>query len=378
MDKKIDFLNLTENIVKANAVFTERATQSINRCLTIRNWLFGYYISEYEYGGVDRAEYGDRVLESLAKDLQIRKIPSTNLTSLKIYKQFYQTYKVIGQTLSDQLEDFTIKEKGMAEIGGELSYPTEVSIDENSIIAPKRLLKSLSFSHFVELIKIEDSLKRNFYEMECVKSTWSVRELKRQISSLYFERTGLSKDKKRLVEHVRSNSTELQQPRDIVRDPFVFEFLGLKSKEVMYESDLQNALLDKLQDFLLELGKGVCFEARNKRILIGENYYFIDAVFYHRILKRSILVELKLNAFNHENIGQLKTYLKYYEKHEMHEGDNPPIGILLCAEKDHALVEYAVDEKEEKLFVSKYKLELPTKEELERFIEKELQGSNAP
>lgn len=128
MDKKIDFLNLTENIVKANAVFTERATQSINSCLTIRNWLFGYYISEYEYGGVDRAEYGDRVLESLAKGLQIRQIPSTNLTSLKIYKQFYQTYKVIGQTLSDQLEDFTIKEKGMAEIGGELSYPTEVSM----------------------------------------------------------------------------------------------------------------------------------------------------------------------------------------------------------------------------------------------------------
>jgi hypothetical protein len=142
----------------------------------------------------------------------------------------------------------------------------------------------------------------------------------------------------------------------------------------MYESDLSSALLDKLQEFLLELGKGFCFEARNKRILIGNDYYFIDAVFYHRILKCHILIELKLNAFNHENIGQLKTYINYYKKHEMTEGDNPPIGILLCTEKNHALVEYALgDEKSERLFVSKYQLELPSKDEMKNFLEKELQ-----
>lgn len=348
----MDFLNLTKNIIEANSIFTEKAKQSINTCLTIRNWLFGYYICEYELGGKDRANYGEKLLESLANELTDKNIPASNLTSLKVYKKFYETYRSIGQTLSDQFE---------------------MSLSDDSLVSVSNLLTNLSFSHFVELMKIEDNLKRTFYEMECIKSTWSVRELKRQITSLYFGRTGLSRDKKKLVEYVRGNISEPESPRDMIRDPYIFEFLGLKPKEVMYESDIQNALLDKLQDFLLEFGKGVCFEARNKSILIGENYYFIDAVFYHRILKRSIIVELKLNEFNHENIGQLKTYMKYYEKHEMHEGDNPPIGILLCAEKDNALVEYAIDEKEEKLFVSKYKLELPSKEELQEFIEKELE-----
>jgi predicted nuclease of restriction endonuclease-like (RecB) superfamily len=223
-------------------------------------------------------------------------------------------------------------------------------------------------------MKIDDVLKRNFYELECIKSNWSVRELKRQIASLYFERTALSKDKAKLIEYVRQSSPiDVISISNTIRDPYVFEFLGLKPKEVMYESDLQKALLDKLQDFLLELGKGVCFEARNKRILIGDTYYFIDAVFYHRILKCSILVELKMNAMNHENIGQLKTYLNYYRKHEINPGDNPPIGILLCAEKDHALVEYALGEGDsENLFVSKYQLELPSKEEMQIFLEQNL------
>lgn len=160
---------------------------------------------------------------------------------------------------------------------------------------------------------------------------------------------------------------------EVVRDPYVFEFLGFKSKDVMYESDLSNALLDKLQEFLLELGKGFCFEGCNKRILIGDDYFFIDMVFYHRILKCHVLIELKINEFNHENIGQLKTYLNYFKKNEMVEGDNPPVGILLCTENNHALVEYALgDENNKQLFVSKYELKLPSKQEMQSFLEKEL------
>jgi hypothetical protein len=157
-----------------------------------------------------------------------------------------------------------------------------------------------------------------------------------------------------------------------IRDPYVFEFLGLKSREVMRESDLEDALLDKLQDFLLELGYGFCFEARQKRILIGDNHFFIDLVFYHRVLNCHIVIELKVGGFSHEYLGQLNTYVNWYRKNEMTGGDNPPIGLLLCTQKDHALVEYALAGMDNQIFVSKYELELPKKEEIQRFLEEQL------
>lgn len=184
--------------------------------LIVRNWLFGYCIQKYEFGGIDRAEYGEKVLESLAKELQQSKIPSSAVSSLKLYKQFYQSYKIIGQTVSSQ---------------------SKTNLTHNILISPENLVKSLSFSHFAELMRIEDSLKRNFYEFECIKSNWSIRELKRQISSLYYERTAISKDKQKLIEYVRQTTANVTMPKDIIRDPYVFEFLGLKPKGVMYESE---------------------------------------------------------------------------------------------------------------------------------------------
>lgn len=199
-----------------------------------------------------------------------------------------------------------------------------------------------------------------------------MRELKRQISSLYFERTGLSKNKKKLSEKTQKTA-ELLEPGFVVRDPYVFEFLGLKSKEVMSESVLENSLLDKLQDFLLELGHGFCFEARQKRISIGDEYFFVDLVFYHRVLKCHVLIELKVDDFKHEYLGQLNTYVNYYQKNETEEGDNRPIGILLCTKKNHALAEYALAGMNNKLFVSKYQVELPKKKEMEKFLETQLE-----
>jgi len=370
----MDFNELTISIENVHNLFTLKSKNSINIFITIKNWILGFYIQEYELQGKDRANYGEYLLEKLAIKLQEKKIPSTTHRSLKIYKQFYQQYPQfksiafarlsesntsfpIGQTLSAQLE-------------------TTDQIDTNPSINADILLKSLSFSHFVELMKIIDPLKRCFYEFECINGTWPVRDLKRQIDSLFFERTALSKDKTKLTEIVRQNISQ-QTTTDVIRDPYVFEFLGLNYKEVLYEDDLVKALLDKIQEFLLELGRGVCFEARNKRILIGDTHYYVDLVLYHRILKCHILIEMKVDSFNHENIGQLKTYLNYYKKHEMTPGDNPPVGILLCTEKDHALVEYALgDEKEQQLFVSQYQLRLPTKEEIKEFLEKELKEKN--
>ncbi len=235
-------------------------------------------------------------------------------------------------------------------------------------IPASELIQKLSFSHFAELIGVADDTKRAFYEIECIRGNWSVRELKRQINSLYYERSGLSKDKTKLAA-LAQKGAETAEPKLAIRDPYIFEFLGLKPREVMSESHLEDQLLDKLQEFLLELGHGFCFEARQKRILIGDTHNFVDLVFYHRILKCHVLVELKLEQFSHENIGQLNTYVSWYKKNMMAEGDNPPVGILLCTQKDHALVEYALAGMDNGLFVSKYQLELPKKEEMQRFIE---------
>ena len=227
------------------------------------------------------------------------------------------------------------------------------------------------------MISIEDDLKRVFYEIECLRGNWSIRELKRQIASLYFERSGLSRDKEKLAEIVL-NGAERTDPALAIRDPYIFEFLGLKAREVMRESDLEEALLDKLQEFLLELGHGFCFEARQRRILIGERHCFVDLVFYHRILKCHVLIELKADEFSHEHIGQLNTYVSWFRKNMMTAGDNPPIGLLLCTRKDHPLVEYALAGMDNQLFVSKYQIKLPQKEEIEHFLEKQLREHQEP
>lgn len=198
-----------------------------------------------------------------------------------------------------------------------------------------------------------------------------MRELRRQIHSLYYERSGLSIDKNKLSKLARQNAEEAL-PTLPVRDPYVFEFLGLTPQEVMSESHLEDELISKIEKFLLELGHGFCFEARQKRILIGDENYFVDLVFYHRILKCHVLVELKLAEFNHENIGQLNTYVSWYRKNIMTAGDNPPIGILLCTHKRHSLAEFALAGMDNQLFVSKYQLELPKREEIERFLSEKL------
>jgi len=245
--------------------------------------------------------------------------------------------------------------------------------DKTISLSGKEILSQLSFSHITELLKIDDDVKRAFYELECVRGGWSVRELKRQIGSLYCERSGLSKDKKRLAA-LANRTAGKAKPRLDIRDPYVFEFLGLKPREVMSESHLEDQLLDKLQEFLLELGNGFCFEARQKRILIGDTHNFVDLVFYHRILKCHVLVELKLQRFTHENIGQLNTYVSWYRENVMTDGDNPPVGILLCTDKDHALVEYALAGMDNDLFVSKYQLELPDRDTMKKFIENEIKA----
>jgi len=217
----------------------------------------------------------------------------------------------------------------------------------------------------------KDPQKRIFYEIEAIKGNWSVRQLKRQMGSLLYERTGLSTDKKGLIQDTNKQAERLT-PEGIMRDPYVFEFVGLKPMEKFAENDLEEALINHLQVFLLELGKGFCFEARQKRLTIDGEYYYVDLVFYHRILKCHILIDLKTRQFKHTYAGQMNFYLNYFRYNEISEDDNPPVGIVLCTDKKSSTVKYATGSLDNQLFVSRYQVQLPTAKELEEFIKQDI------
>ncbi|MDX2110816.1 MAG: PDDEXK nuclease domain-containing protein [Verrucomicrobiota bacterium] len=382
-DGSLNFSALVEAIRRAHEQSAAIVNRTVNTTLTLRNWVIGGYIREYEQRGADRAKYGDELLVRLAERLKENRHQRIDERELRRYRTFYVTYPMIRETLSPEftfeLPFLPIQETVSPEKPARICQLVSARSEENSdmqiqntgisalAIPAEKLINSLSFSHFAELIAIEDPLKRAFYEIECIRGNWSVRALKRQIATLYFERSGLSKDKEKLAAMVQKG-VESAEPKLAIRDPYIFEFLGLRAKDAVSETDLETALVENLREFLLELGHGFCLEAQQKCILIGKTRGFVDLVFYHRILKCHVLVELKVDEFTHEHVGQLNTYVTWYREHMMSAGDNPPIGLLLCTGKDHTLVEYATASMDNHLFVSKYAIELPSKAELEKFL----------
>lgn len=358
MSGELTFDGLIGSIEEVHNQLTRQAKLAVNASLTLRNWLIGYYIERYQLDGADRAQYGEGVVEALADALSARGLSRCDRGALYRYRSFYLAYPEIVATPSPQSLSAPVPSI-LATLSPQSSSPDE--------IAGRHLLARLSYSHFEQLVRIADPDKRRFYEQRCIQATWSVRELSRQIASLYYERTALSTDKAGL--HAQTGAVaEREAPGLDLRDPYIFEFLGLKPAEVMGESALEDALLSKLQGLLLELGHGFCFEARQRRLLIGETYNFVDLVFYHRVLKCHVLVELKVGAFTHQHIGQLNTYVSWYAAHEMCEGDSPPIGLLLCTEKDHTVVKYALAGMSNQLFVSRYQVALPSEAELQGML----------
>lgn len=358
-----NFAGLVQAVHLVHAQGAAAASRAVNMSLTLRNWLIGMHIYEYEQGGADRAKYGQHLLARLSQALEKKKIRGADIRALTHYRRFYLTYPNIWGSLTPELN---------------LQFPTH-HIVKNTLQNGSQselgsdgatLISHLSFTHLAELIEIDNPIQRAFYEVECIRGNWSVRSLKRQIATLYFERSGLSHNKKKLAAMVQANAQK-EEPIMAIRDPYIFEFLGLRSKETVSESDLEDALLDKLQELLLELGHGFCFEARQKSIVIGRTRGFVDLVFYHRVLKCHVLVELKVDKFRQEHLGQLNNYVEWYRQRMMGCNDNPPIGLLLCTQKDHALVEFALSAVDNKLFVSKYKLNLPSKNELLRFLQEQ-------
>ncbi|MEP6628086.1 MAG: PDDEXK nuclease domain-containing protein [Ginsengibacter sp.] len=371
----MEFKELIQTLSVINNQFKEQALRAVNISLTLRNWFFGFYIREFEQNGNNRAEYGKSLLAKISAEMKTHSIPNSNERELRRYRQFYSCYSDAGFLISNKINirgslppEFSSESFPYKPISIRGSATPELDIPEIHWIS---LFNSISYTHFVELIRIEDELQRLFYEIECMNGNWSVKELKRQIGSLLYERTGLSGKKEKLIQLAQKN-VENQTVHDILRDPYIFEFLGLAKQDVIPEKELEQILLDHLLKFLLELGKGFCFEARQKRIVIDNEHHFIDMVFYHRILHCNILVELKTERFNHSHVGQLNMYLEYFKKYEMAYGDKPPIGILLCTNKDQEHVEFATAGLDDKVFVAQYLVELPDKKQLEQFIRREL------
>lgn len=319
--------NLVDNIVCLVNEAKGKLAQTVNVALVVTYWNIGKYIVEFEQQGNVKAKYGTSLLTSLSKLLRSKLGKGYSRPNLNNMRKFYLLYPIC-QTVSDKL----------------------------------------SWSHICELITIDDELERSFYEKECIASHWNVRSLRRQIDSALFLRLALSKDKEGVLQ-LAQKGVVIQQPKDIIKDTYTLEFLGLPDKKFYSEKDLEQRLVDNLQVFLLELGKGFTFVGRQYSLTINNIHYHIDLVFYHRILKCFVLIDLKKGAVKHKDIGQMNMYMGYFAKEENSFDDNPPIGIILSRNKDELMVEYATYGMDSQLFISKYELYLPNKEELKRLID---------
>ena len=415
--RPMNYASLVKAIGTATTQLQGRAAAAVNHALVIRNWMVGGWIVEFEQTGKDRAKYGARLMERLAGDLARREAKGLGISMLERCRTFFLTYAQCGElipyapptdsavakqipyalpteflslgdgstipgTVSPELARlFQIRqtlsvESQIARVpaipatpspkSSALSIRGSLTPELPTPLSPSLLLR-LSWSQLQELIRLDDPWKRAFYENECLKGNWSVRQLQRQIGSLLFERTGLSTNKKALIERARK-----QEPQEtitgLLRDPYVLEFTGLAERPEYLESDLESALLTHLQSFLLELGQGFCFEARQKRITVGRQHDYIDLVFYHRRLRCHVLLDLKIRAFKHGDAGQMNFYLNWWKTHGMEPGDLPPVGIILCSDRESAAVEFATAGIDNQLFVSRYLVALPSAEKLRAFL----------
>lgn len=315
------------------------AARAVNSIMTATYWEIGRRIVEVEQGGEVRAEYGEQLLENLSHDLTARFGRGFSIRNLRSFRAFYHTYQ-IRQTLSAEL-------------------------------TPSSLTKffPLSWSHYVALLSVENEQGREFYETEALRGGWSVRQLNRQIGTQFFERTALSKDKlAMLTKGAKPKPEDAVMPEEEIKSPYVLEFLGLKDE--YSESELEEALINHLEKFLLELGGDFTFVGRQKRLRVGDHWFRVDLVFFHRRLRALLIVDLKLDKFTHADVGQMHLYCNYAKHHWVLPGENPPIGLILCASKDNTLAEYALEGLPNKIMVSKYLTALPGKKMIEEELAK--------
>ncbi len=327
-DSERDYNALVDSIEKIYVDGRRQAITQINNLIVKTNWEIGKYIVEYEQAGHEKADYGSNTLKSLSKDLTRRCGKGFSRSNISRMRQLY------------------------------LAYPKCATLSHK-----------LSWSHYVELLKIDDPLERSFYLHEAENENWGVRELKRQMTSMLFQRLALSKDKDEVM-RLAEEGQIIEKPEDLVKDPYVFEFAGLPELPVYKEGDLEDALLNNLSMFLLELGKGYAYIGRQQHVNIGGRIYKIDLVFYNTILKCHVLIDLKRGEVRHEDIGQMNMYLNYYREEVDADDDNEPVGIVLGAYEDKLMVKYATQNISNNLFVTRYQLYLPDRDQLENEIKR--------
>ncbi|MBN2014394.1 MAG: DUF1016 family protein [Candidatus Altiarchaeota archaeon] len=330
MDRKDQRIDETyANIRSILETARTKAYRTINQTMTEAYWNIGKIIVKEEQKGKKRAEYGKKLIKELANRLTNDYGKGFTETNLRYMRQFYLTQPK-HHALSDEL----------------------------------------TWTHHRLLLRVEKPAARSFYQIEAEKNRWSTRELERQINTLLYERIALSKNKE-TIKALAQRGQEIEKPQDAIKDPYVLEFLGLKEDRDYLEKDLEQALIDKLQQFLLELGKGFSFVERQKRITVDADHYYVDLVFYNYILRCFVLIDLKTGKLTHQDIGQIDFYVRYYEKEIKQENDNPTIGIILCADKNQTMVKYTLLQDSRQIYAPKYQLLLPTEEELRKEIDRE-------
>ena len=349
------------------------AARSVNTAQVCANWLIGREIVEEEQLGNNKAVYGQRLVAKLSSQLEEGFGPGYSVTNLKLFRQFYLTYPnlldpTIGHPAGDQSGAIS-RVRGITARSRAMGHPVG-----DQFGSPGRLHPNLSWSLYRELVRVESAGARAFYEIEAVRNHWTRRELERQINTLLFERLGKSRDKAGLLRLARKGQ-EILGPADVFKDPVVIEFLGLPESPRLVESELETALIQNLQAFLLELGRGFAFVARQERITLEGDHFYIDLVFYHAILKCYVLIDLKVGKLTHQDLGQLQLYVNYFDRERRTPGDQPSLGLILCTDKNDAVVRYTLGaDQQRKIFASRYKLHLPSEAELKAELRRELRG----
>lgn len=356
------------------------AARSVNSAQVLANWLIGREIVVEEQEGHERATYGEKLIPKLAAQLRNQGIKALSATNLRLCRQFHLEFpNFLGGQISHTLRDqfgpaLSIHHAPSDEFHNKLrTNDLEIHHALRREFNPAHFTPDLSWTHYRTLLKVSTPEARSFYTIEALKNSWSARELDRQINSLLFERLAKSSDKKGLLK-LANEGHQPSSPGHIFKDPFIIEFLGLPESEKLVESDLENALLADLQQFLLELGNGFAFLARQQRLTLDGDHFYIDLVFYHTILKCYVLVDLKVGKLTHEDLGQLQLYVNYYDRERRAPDDNPTLGLILATDKNDTMVKYTLAEGQTSIFTSRYQLHLPSEEQLAAKLERELRN----
>ena len=368
-----EFENLATTFQVTQDALLRHSARAVDSALVVRNWLFGWYLVEFENASASRADlYGKELINKLAKRLKEKGLQGISPTNLRKFREFFQAYPEIQRATSvtslaglgspSFLQDSASTEK----IQQTLSVESFQSMRQAAFTQIASSLP-LGWSHYVELLTLEDPSERSFYEIEAASNQWSVRELQRQIASSLYQRLALSRDTNE-IRRLAVEGQVVEKAADLIKNPIVLEFLGLQDRPHYSEGELESAIIDQLESFLLELGKGFLFEARQKRFTFDNDHFRVDLVFYNRLLRCYVLVDLKRDKLTHQDLGQMQMYVNYFDRHVKLSEELPTIGILLCHRKNDALVELTLPPNAN-IFASKYQLYLPSKEELKAQLE---------